>query len=218
MQNLISSSDLIHNNFTRIPMCICIEKSIYTKNRLSIINKSIKTLESIIESKEHLNASADICVIVFSDKVELLKSFNGARKPLENVFSDAKNISDPVLLSALEESIKQLKIRRREYKSTQVSSYRPTLIVISSGRTSQNLSRIIEPLKSLTVYPIIIGNDNNGITNLRSIGDDGVIYNGTNDLDKKFISLGTSMENMSTSTRDVIDNLDRCRVDWSEYK
>ena len=218
MPNMISSSDLIHNNLTRIPVCVCIEKSIYTRNKLNLINKSIMNLENIIKEGVRLNASADLCVVLFSDRVEMLKKFDEPRKPLENAFYNAKDINDPLLLTGLEESIRQLRIRKRDYKNTQVSSYRPTLVVISSGITSQDLSPIIEQLKSTTVHPILIGNDSAGIANLRLIGQNGKIYDGTTELDKIFMSLGTSMENMSASTRDAIDYLDGRILDWAEYK
>lgn len=222
--------DLITNNTKRIPVCICIEKSIYTKARIDEFLNSMNKLKKTIMDDPHTLYSVEICLIVFSDKAKIYHPFALFRNDRERVFtgfdeqfSGAENITKPDLCGALELAVKQIRLRKKDYHLAGKSDcYQSTLILIGSGNISRDISRIAETLRefkqSLAVLPICIADKDRSWENYKCLRGDGKVFKGSENLAGIFDSVGSSMANLSASSVEVFNGLAASAKDWDDFK
>ena len=115
-------------------------------------------------------------------------------------------------------------MRKNDYKIYYTSYYQPTMLIIGTGHSGEDLREIsgaikrLEGRKKLAVLPIMISEDISSLNNFRMLTSSGKVYKGTSGINKMLMQIGKSMEQMSRSTSCASDMLINAAKDWDDYK
>ncbi len=222
--------DLIINNARRIPVCICIEKSVYTRPKINEIRNSMNKLKKAVMDDPHTFCSVEMCIIIFSDRSVVYKEFSLFKETDPEDFSDfeeqfrgAKEITNPDLCGALELAVRLLKLRKSDYRLTgKRDSFPARLMLLGSGQKAKDISRIAEVIcgygKSLEVWPICVSDKDFSWENYKCLRKDGKVFKASDDISKLFDDVGKSLAELSSSSATAFDSLKANAKGWEEYK
>jgi len=163
-------SDFGKSTRRRLPICFCLDVSgSMAGNPIKELNDGLQSFFSSIRENEETRSAADICMVTFGGKVEIVLPFGKMSKqqPIPRV--QATTSLTPIgegVLTALE----LLTARKSGYKNLGIKYYQPWLVVITDGapqgdEAMENMEKAIqavcemEAAGRLVVFNIGVGNN-----------------------------------------------------------
>ena len=163
-------SDFGKSTRRRLPICFCLDVSgSMAGNPIKELNDGLQSFFSSIRENEETRSAADISIVTFGGKVEIVLPFGKLSKqqPIPKV--QATTSLTPIgegILTALE----LLNARKEGYKNLGIKYYQPWLVVITDGapqgnEAMENMERAIDAVCELegsgrlVVFNIGVGNN-----------------------------------------------------------
>ena len=168
----LKNSDLVENPSTRVPVVLCLDVS------GSMVGKPIRELAKGVNlfyksthQDELARYSVEVAIVTFGRKVETIEEFG----PLEKVLGPNPDEFEIPLIAdgltpmgkAIQQSLNLLKARKQQYKSNGVDYYKPWLILITDGESTDSINSVVDQVyseteqKKLSFYPIAVGEEIN---------------------------------------------------------
>ncbi len=174
---IIKENWLVENPTARVPIVLCLDCSPSMSGKAEFgaapntigvpideLNEGVKMFFDSIRGDEIAKMSAEISIVAFSSIVEQILEFDY----IENIPTPSLELEMKVggtsLGKAVDESLKILEKRKKEYSNAGVDYYQPWLVVMTDGfptddshiEVSKKVSALVNE-KKLTLFPIGIG-------------------------------------------------------------
>ena len=213
----------------RMPVLIMYESSSYIKKYRNELEVSLNELVRELIDNDNTKHSIDMALFPFNDG---LIERSGHDFALVGRYVDESKTSKiqialaetkPDLYESFMNSVKLIRIRKRDYKALSLSYYKETIIIISSGKsftdemTKIKANRVFKEFveSGAVVIPVLIGDEEVGA--LEGFSIDGKILRGDySGISRIFDKLGKSMEYLSASASNKRDSLLSAAVCWEE--
>lgn len=213
-------SDYSKNKVPRIPILICIDASSAVENsEMKKINSFLKNISNYILENSECKAKVQLCVVTFSEDIDIVKAFG----PVDTSDYDVKiRKGEPDLAGALDKCIRLFNEIIKTYNSESISHYLPELLVLSSGKSSTDITAIAKRLRNaqranhLSVMPFGIS-DNDDISLLRSLTDDDIVYTEMTSYKEVFECLKSGLELLSVSSATACATLKSSAIGLNEF-
>jgi len=171
-RNLLEQDDLVENPTARVPVCLCLDTSESMRavyggvTAIDELMAGVNTFYDAIRDDEVAMYSAEMCIVTFGGRAELIEDFACIeRQPSNPVFraSGGTPMGEAVNLA-----LDCLETRKKEYRDKGVDYFQPWLVLMTDGEpngSAQELDRAIKRIqelvksKKLVVFPIGIGGD-----------------------------------------------------------
>lgn len=166
--------DLFENPSTRIEVLLCLDKSgsMEKNNKIYQLNYGVKLFYDAIKNDELTANSAEVAIVTFGDypaAARCVRDFS--RVELQDVPEDITAYGVTPLGEGVNLALDLIEKRKKLYKDSGVSYYRPLLIIMSDGkpqghspaeleRAQKRVAEMVEK-KQVLVLPISIGNEDN---------------------------------------------------------
>ena len=197
MNDLLRKEDLELNPTPRVPICLCLDVSgsmgrvVGGQTRDTgrrefrdgkwwrVVKGGVTALKEMIEGvnlfydnlleDEVARYAAEICIVTFGDKAELVMDFANLDRQEEErkkKIDGLKAQGETSMGEAVNEALDCLEIRKQEYKEAGVDYYQPWLVLMTDGEPNGDATefnratsrtRELANSKKLTVFPIGIG-------------------------------------------------------------
>lgn len=196
-------NDYSTNKAPRIPVCICIDtsKENVPGDRIEDLNCFLEMVTEHINSNSELKAKVQLCVLSYGEETTLISDFSSVDN---KHYTLSSSTGAPDLCKAINKYFELMNARIRLYKAESISHYLPQLVLLSSGKSSTDVTEIAKRLclaqlsNKLCVLPFqIIDNDSDLLTKLT---DDGVVYTEITNFERIFNCLKSGLELLSTSS------------------
>lgn len=163
-------SDFGKSTKRRLPICFCLDVSgSMAGNPIKELNDGLQSFFSSIRENDETRSAADISIITFGGKVEIVLPFGKLSKQQAIPKVMATTSLTPIgegILTALE----LLTVRKEGYKNLGIKYYQPWLVVITDGapqgdEAMENMEKAIEAVCELestgrlVVFNIGVGNN-----------------------------------------------------------
>lgn len=180
----ITEEDLAENITKRLPCVLCIDTSGSmsrgTSNGLSRIDNlknGIRLLFENIRNDETAHDSVELAIVSFSSYVQVISEFSTIdNKNLDDIIYRIEANGRTNMGEGARKSLELIKERKQQYRENRIDYWRPWLILMSDGRPTDNVTAIQEEIKNeesakgLTIFQILIGNEN-GIETLNGFSN-----------------------------------------------
>ncbi len=153
-RQIFSESDFGRSTRRRLPICFCLDVSgSMSGNPIQELNEGLQSFFSSIRDNEETRSAADICIVTFGGKVDIVLPFGKLTKnqsiPLVQATASLTPIGEGIL-TALE----LLSERKDGYKHLGIKYYQPWLVVITDGapqgeESMENMERAIAAANEL---------------------------------------------------------------------
>ena len=185
----IEEEDLVNNPTTRLPICLCLDTS-YSMNRVeggrptgrtefrdgqmwNIVEGGTPAIEELKEGIKHFfeaiksddiaKYSAEIAIVIFNDKAEVLLGFsNIERQKVPNLEADSDST---VMGKGVDLALDILEKRKKEYSDKGLTYYQPWLVLMTDGEPTDDVSTAVKRVqdltnnKKLTVFAVSVGHE-----------------------------------------------------------
>ena len=165
--NLFQIEDLVDNPVPRIPICLCLDVSGSMDGEpINELNKGIATFFEAIEEDDTAKSSAEICIVTFSNTVNVVRDFSGLSVDSTPPTLEADGMT--YLGEGIVKSLELLEERKKQYKENGVDYYQPWLVIMTDGIPNGDknilqtaIDSTVELISSrkLTIFPIPIGKE-----------------------------------------------------------
>lgn len=193
MDDFLRLEDLVNNPTARVPVCLCLDTSgsmarvvggdirqtgeqVFEDGRMwnvvtggvtaiDELNDGVRTFYDELRDDEVAQFSAEICVVSFGGKAELVMDFANLDRQTDFRRLTAKG--DTPMGEAVNLALDCLEARKKEYQSKGVDYYQPWLVLMTDGspdgsspaELERAVRRTVDLVKNrrLTVFPIGIG-------------------------------------------------------------
>ena len=248
MNKYFGDDDLIMNTASRIPVCLCIDTSssmlqivdgevIQTGKTefrdgktwniveggitlLDKVNDGIKAFCDAIENNEQAKLSCELAVVTFDDVATCVHDFASVDAYRGFQITD---VGDNTAMSAgINQAIRILEERKRQYKINGVDYYQPWLVLFTDGDSSEDITAIQQKTmqmsmsKKLSVFTLALTDEVN-IETLKGFSPRRPLKIKEDKIDECFEWLGKSVSAVSMSQVGEKIKLDTSGLDeWAD--
>ncbi len=210
----LTPGDFAKTTKKRLPICFCLDTSGSMmaptesgKARIEELNEAFSKFISAMKANEEVSSSADIAMVTFGGKAEILHNFG----PLSSLNLPEIKVNPRSLTpmgEAIQVALKLLEIRKSGYRDKGLKYFQPWLVVLTDGEPEgvnalENMIKAIEQAtrleqeNKLVIFNIGIGEDANlDILKKLSIKREKPISVSETNLDELFTFLGSSSESI----------------------
>ena len=164
--------ELLDDPIQRLPVCICLDisGSMRKYGKFEQLKDGLMIFSNAILEDPKAKESAEVAVLLFNDKCKVLYEFGRIKKVL--TLDEGIVPSEGTIFSdTIEQALKMLDERKKEYAAAEVEYYQPWLVIISDGipgdkkQCEELKPKLIEMQnnRKLTVFSIPIIPKNNDI-------------------------------------------------------
>ena len=217
---LLTKNDYNTNKNPRLPICLCIDTSDnIRRSLLPEIQNLINSLKNFILSDSEYQSKIQLCIICYSADIKVISDFISVTNDSNFILEESKG--EPNLNNAIAKCINLLNSQLLTYAEKGIRFYLPELLILSSGKTSTDITEISERLcraqseKKLCVMPFIVGEESG--EQLSSLTDDRVVYSNVNDFGLLFSCLKNSIEQLSSSSAAACESLKTQTSGWEDF-
>lgn len=203
----LKNEDLISNASTRLPVCICVDASYSMRfdRRMQQANAGIRRFIKEINSDDYAADSVELCIISFGgNDARIEQDFCLTSKiKYRNIEPSGKTPLGAAVMTALD----KIEERQKLYENHGITTYKPWLILISDGASSDDIrkatSRILhlQREREIKVLCIGIGEESNNLAEFKIDGE--VIQLKNFALENFFSWLSKSMSKQSTQAPSI---------------
>jgi uncharacterized protein YegL len=168
---MLRNSDFANNPSARLPVCLCLDTSgsmrkDSTSDPIGELNAGIKAFYDIISNNIKARVSAEICIVTFGGKAQMIEDFATIeeRPDVPELGADGLTPMGEGVNLALD----LLEERKSKYKDEGVDYFQPWLVLITDGApeggSEPELQRAIDRItkmvnkNKLTIFPIGVSN------------------------------------------------------------
>ena len=214
---IVTEGDFNNSTKKRLPICFCLDVSGSMvspmdngQTRIDELNKTFQNFIQTMKTDEVVAQSADIAIVTFGGKVEILSAFG----PLEKKNIGRINVntrSYTPMGEGISTSLKLLNARKNAYKKKGLRYFQPWLVVLTDGEPEgpdaqmnfENALREVNQLENegkIVVYNIALGNDVNfeNISRLSTKHNEPIYANEAADLKQFFTFLGSTLGSVAS--------------------
>jgi uncharacterized protein YegL len=155
--------EFIINHEQRLPCMLLLDTSgSMDGERIGLLNKGLRSLVGALREDGLARKRVDLAVMTFNDSIELVHDF-GAVDQWEDSIPEMKAEGVTNMGAALEDAVRRIKARKREYIDNDIPSYRPWLFVLTDGEPTDSTEAASAALREaqkngqVTVFPVAIG-------------------------------------------------------------
>jgi len=170
MNNLIiREQELVNNPTARVPICLVLDTSysMSAGGAIDKLNEGVRMFFDAIKNDEIAQYSAEISIVTFGGIVTKLLDFDSINNQIvpQLTVNGATPMGKGVNLA-----LDLLEQRKKEYSSAGVDYYQPWMVLMSDGSPTDSIENAVNRTcnlvesKKLTIFPIIIGNDQGATT------------------------------------------------------
>ena len=136
----LKHESFINNQSTRLPICMCIDSSMSMASRMGKINDGIKSFIDDIKKDIYAVDPVELCIITFGGtEAKILLDYSNVN---DIVFSDIVTEGLTPLGAAAEFAYTNLKERLDFYNKNGIQHYKPWIIFISDGVSTDEYKSI----------------------------------------------------------------------------
>ena len=214
---IVTEGDFNKSTKKRLPICFCLDVSGSMvspmengQTRIEELNKTFQNFIETMKMDDVVAQSADIAVVTFGGKVEIVSPF----APLEKKTFSRINVntrSFTPMGEGIITSLKLLNMRKEAYKKKGLKYFQPWLVVLTDGEPEgpdaqmhfEEALREVNQMESegkIVVYNIALGDDVNfnNIGRLSTKHNEPIYANNTGDLKKFFTFLGSTLGSVTS--------------------
>ncbi len=216
---LREENDYSTNKAPRLPICICIDtSSAVPMSTLEDIKAFLKMISAYIMENSECRAKVQLCVVTFGETATVIKNFGAVE---DTDYELTANAGEPDLTAALTKCVALLNERIRVYKSESISHYLPEVLLLSSGRSTSDISEIAKKLcvaqlsNRLSILPFHIVDNDSAL--LSDLTNDGIVYTELSNFTNIFHCLKSSLGLLSASSATACASLKSQAVGWDQF-
>lgn len=216
----IEVDDLLENPAVRVPICLCLDTSgsMQTAGKIKDLNEGVRNFVDSLLDDEVACDAAELCIIKMGgSNPELVCDFEPLYKVKQHdEIGNFNAYGKTPMGQAIQMGLRALNDRKARYKATSTDYYRPWLVIMSDG-VSTDSDKIMDQAKEYVLslveakkvvcIPIVIGNDTNGIRQLSMFTPEGSAFTLQSVKIKEFFNyLSASVSRVSCSAQTAQDN------------
>jgi len=162
MEREIFLEDLVSNPTTRVPIALVLDTSASMSGEpIRELNEGYKLFLNELEKDEVARFSAEVCVVTFGGKVEIVQDFTTldyVEKSVNFTASGYTPMGEAVLTA-----LNLLEKRKQLYKTTGIDYHQPWLVLMTDGAPTDDISEAVQQVqyllesRKLVVFPVAIG-------------------------------------------------------------
>lgn len=136
----ILEKDIVSTNAPQLMICILIDASysMMEDGRMKMVNDGIRAFLKSGREDIYARDSLDVCFITFGgDGPEIIQRFSNVQKA---EFNDIVPHGGTPLKTAVEFAVNEIGMRRSFWRNVGVSVYHPWLIILSDGKSDEDVS------------------------------------------------------------------------------
>lgn len=225
----LSDSDILR--IGGMPVCICIEDSVYMKNYRFDIVSNIRKLINDLREMPVVKKKCDIYLSVFSDEVtDVLGGFRSLMSFDSDLSLDEKLsfTSEKVnLVTCITKTYNALLLKEKDYKNRNIVKCENVILLIGSGASSENINTLNERIKTMikgnviAFVPLMLGKGSKVNCNYLFLvnNDEKGILHSSEKIAEYFDRFAKSLSSMSNSIagkyKRVKGSVDR-NIEWKE--
>lgn len=172
----LASADLAQNPAPRLAVCICVDASYSMRkdSRIKQVNQGIRRFIQEIEADPYAVDSIELCIISFgADSARILHSFAPVTKiDFQDIIASGQTPMGQAVTFALDE----LQSRKNAYDNYGITTYKPWLILLSDGESSDDIRHAkkralqLQQENLLKVLCIGLGSESNNLADFHPDG------------------------------------------------
>lgn len=158
---ILREQELVDNPTPRVPVCLVLDCSYSMSGKpINELNEGVGMFFNAIKNDEVAKHSAEISIITFGNRAEMLLDF--ASIDSQEVPQLSANGSTP-MGEAVTLAIDKLQRRKNEYSNAGVDYYQPWVVLMTDGKPTDDIQQAAKKTvnlienKKLTIFPIGIG-------------------------------------------------------------
>ncbi len=144
----LSEQALIKNASHRVCICLCIDASLsmLNENRIGKVNSGVRKFIKSCQDDLYAQGAADVCIITFGGrKAAIVHNFTGVREiDYQDIIPDGQT----PMGEAIELALDEIKKRKALFASHGISSFKPWLIIMSDGVSTDDISHAADRLRA----------------------------------------------------------------------
>lgn len=171
-----TSGDFAKTTKKRLPICFCLDTSGSMiaptdsgRTRMEELNDAFSEFIVAMKKNDEVAASADIAMVTFGGKAEILKHF-GPLSKFDTPTVEVKERSLTPMGEAIVVALKLLEVRKSQYKEKGMKYFQPWLVVLTDGEPEGKDA--IEHMEEAVRQTIALENDNKLVVFNIGIGND----------------------------------------------
>lgn len=165
---LLSSSDLVNNPATRVPVCLCLDVSGSMHGKpIEELNEGVRRFYQAIREDDIALYAAEISIVTFGgDEPVCIRDFSGLEQ--QSAPPALRAFGRTPLAEAVNMSLDLLEKRKADYRAAGVDYYQPWLVLMTDGvptseaddvtAAAERTAGMVEQRK-LTVIPMGVGDN-----------------------------------------------------------
>ena len=141
--------DLSQDTAAKLMVALCVDTSfsMIQEGRIEAVNHGISNFLKSAYEDVYVKDSLEVCIVTFGgERAKLIRPFKKIKTPeFKPLFpSGGTHLADGVRLA-----IRQIEKRRNDYEDVGVICYRPWLIIMSDGRSDDNVTEAAQLVHSM---------------------------------------------------------------------
>lgn len=145
MKEAINDEDLAYSTAGQVTLCLCIDtsRSMEEKGKIKQVNTAVRNFINEQKNNEYAQDCLNICIVTFGgyDTAKIVQPFTNVRRI---VFRDFTAQGTTLLASGIDLSLDQIQDQVNKYRAAGTGYYKPWLVIMSDGRTDENLDRQVK--------------------------------------------------------------------------
>lgn len=143
----LARQDLKNNTRNRVCYCFCLDTSLSMglRNQLKLVNDGVRLFIENCKNDVYARGSAEVCIVTFGGGARVHQRFANVR---DIVYEDFDADGTSPLGAGVELALKEIQERQQEFADSGISSFKPWLIIMSDGHSSDDISRVVELVKT----------------------------------------------------------------------